>query len=496
MYKAVTDFVNEAGDRLSPIIGGRPAIFLFFATFAALSAGASIAIGISGFSPDSWAYFELSKSVFSDQFYRFNTQRSYFSSEYSASFPFGYPVVLAVLHLVAGQHPMIAVAANLVSAVLAGVLVLKICRRLDLPALPAFAIAVSLLLYPPFLDEVFAGRAIPAALLCLLAAYHAHLIRQPVIAGLFLGLSAIVRFDFLVYAVLVVAAMGIFAWPGVKRLVFVLAGLALGVLPWAVYSLTHFGKGWISDNTWVAASALPAFVSDYPAHPIISAADDPAMWFMRLIGNFLPLVKSLVLSAAQFPLAPTIATLYLVNWSRFSRTTRYRTVGMLLLLCLSTGPYLLTGYFDARYFVVILLAGSALLVYAIYQTRPAALLGVGANGVMILTLVLAVGNGVYAIATDSGVGIEQSAGPDVEARQIDALRACHQLTPERTYIFVHDAEHLASRYGAVTGLRTAFIPANFDKMTDIQRNDYFAHMQPYVLIDKITKLRHCAGHQT
>ena len=73
-------------------------------------------VGVSEFSPDSWAYFELSKSIFADRFYTFNTLRSYFSETYSASFPFGYPAILAVTHLLFGADPRLAIGVNLAAA--------------------------------------------------------------------------------------------------------------------------------------------------------------------------------------------------------------------------------------------------------------------------------------------------------------------------------------------------------------------------------------------
>ena len=76
----------------------------------------ALAIGVSQFSPDSWSYFELSKTVFSDRFYAFATYRSYVSDTYSASFPLGYPVTLAAAGAVFGSTPWLAVAVNLAAS--------------------------------------------------------------------------------------------------------------------------------------------------------------------------------------------------------------------------------------------------------------------------------------------------------------------------------------------------------------------------------------------
>ncbi|MGF1643287.1 MAG: hypothetical protein ACFCUJ_06545, partial [Thiotrichales bacterium] len=55
-----------------------------------------IKVGLTQYSPDSWSYYELSKTIFSGELYRFNTFRSYFSETYSAAFPLGYPVLIAL----------------------------------------------------------------------------------------------------------------------------------------------------------------------------------------------------------------------------------------------------------------------------------------------------------------------------------------------------------------------------------------------------------------
>ena len=82
MYKVVANFFNQAGHLANIRLENRYAVYLIMAFFALLYASASSVLGISEFSPDSWAYFELSKTVFSDNFYKFNTFSSYFSNEY------------------------------------------------------------------------------------------------------------------------------------------------------------------------------------------------------------------------------------------------------------------------------------------------------------------------------------------------------------------------------------------------------------------------------
>ena len=78
----------------------------------------AIIFGTSMFSPDSWSYYELSKTIFTNNFYEFNTYRSYFSDLKSAAFPFGYPIVLATINLIS-ENPINAVFINILFTILA-----------------------------------------------------------------------------------------------------------------------------------------------------------------------------------------------------------------------------------------------------------------------------------------------------------------------------------------------------------------------------------------
>lgn len=462
---------------------GRVAGFVLLAGFLVAAAWW---VGTSAYSPDSWAYVELSRTVFGGDFYRFNTYRSYFSDDYSAAFPLGYPVLLALVQLATGAQPMVAVAVNILAALASGWVVVRLADARGLAPLTGLALASALLLSPLYLDEVLAGRAIPVAALMLLLSLRAWQSSRALLGGILLGVCALVRFDYLVYAVALQLALGGLqagerGRPGM--LLKYSGGFLLGLLPWVVYSKTHFGSLWVSDNAWVAKSVLPAFVLDYPARAVLSAAEDPQAWLGRVAGNLWPLLQSLSLAAVNVPLLGALAVMLLrPRTARPGQGWAWLPYCVLALL-LAVVPYLLTGYVDGRYFSLILLGACALLAVLI-ETGMAAPARDGAyKALLLLSLLLS------CVFAGHHVAKLVKRRPTVAVAQatealIERLLGCQAIQPGVVYIFKDQHLHLAPRYGALTGQRAAYLPANFHRMTEAEMAGYFARMSPYALIDK------------
>lgn len=442
------------------------------------------------YSPDSWAYYELSKTVFEGEFYRFNTYRSYFSETYSTAFPLGYPVLLAIGQFFLGKSPLVAVAVNVVAAVATWVVIIQLAKRINLSPLAGFALATSLILFPFYLGEVYLGRAIPIALLFFLLALSAYFSRRLFACGLFLGLSVLVRFDYLVYAILLQAAVVIFDYKQSKRLLLLISGFLLGVLPWVLYSESHFGRAWVSDNSWVALSALPAFVDDFPAAATMSAAENPAMWIQRVMGNIVPLIRSIISSSLRFPLLVLLSLFFLYSYRGLINTALRKSIVLFVILAISVAPYLLTGYFESRYFSLLFLCTAGVIAFSIESSsldqRKAAIY----NAAIIISLVLSVLIGGYTIAKQSWAGIVRLNKPDLIKQVIEQLSKCHETEPEVAYIFMGEAT-LAARYGAMTGNRTAFIPSNFDRMNEVEKERYFNYMKPFVFVANVPEADKC-----
>ncbi len=483
--------LNRAGLRLNDTLESKWIIASALVAFAVLLKIASLQIGITRFSPDSWSYFELSKTVFGPAFYKFNTFRSYFSHEYSASFPLGYPTVLAVVSWVFGERPMAAVDINIAAAVATGWVLLRICKTLQLSALAGFAIVLSVWLYPPYLEEIVSGRAMPAALLVFLGAGYLQLRNKPLAAGLLLGLSVLFRFDFLVYALLYQAIFLVSHIKDFKAVIKVAIGFAAGTSPWVIYSLTHFGKPWISDNSWVAMSALPAFVVDYPAAPVVSALQSPMAWLHRVLGNVPHLLKAIGNAALLVPLLLLALLATACNWLRVTIKAQVLLLVLVLVAAASTAPYLLTGYFDARYFSLVFLCLVVLFVVAIARAPSPRLFGMDLHGLALVAMVLTLPIGLFALAKTAYQAPEVSRKLDNQTRQIAILKACQQKTPETIYIFIDDAGGFAPMYGGVSGMRTAFVASNYLRMTEAERQAFFDHLQPHLVIRSMEQIEKC-----
>lgn len=454
--------------------------------FAALTIVAA-ATGFSAFSPDSWSYYELSSTIFSGDFYKFNTQRSYLPGQYSAAFPMGYPVILAVARLFAGDSPEIAVAINLVFAALSWIVIQRLALTFGLSRLASFALAFSLLLWPGYLDEILSGRAIPAAMFFFLLGIWAYFKDRMFACGLALGLAALTRFDYLVFGL--AFQLGALALDARRRarLPLALVGFAIGVTPWVGYSLMRFGKYWASDNSWVALAATPSFVLDYPAVPAATAVHDFGGWLSKVMGNMIPTARALRDGAIRMPLLAVTGAWVLLRWTHWPRALRIRAGWLLMLVALSTAPYLLTGYADMRYFSLLLLAATAVL-----------LLMVEAGGVpsqrgpvhpALLAAALA---GSFGVGTSFLIKTLKAAPLATHSsEEISFLGRCHSRTPEAVYIFPLDIANLGTQYGALTGRRTALIASNIKKMSPPERERYFRAMHPYVLVDPSLVLKEC-----
>jgi hypothetical protein len=448
--------------------------------------------GLAMYSPDSWAYFELAKTVFSGEFYEFSTYRSYISDVYSASFPLGYPVLLAVGQQLFGAEPLIAVWLNVAIATATWLLVMRLASQMAISPLAGFVLAWSLVLWGPYLDEVFSGRSIPAALFMFLLACSAWFSRRLFVCGLLLGYSALIRFDYLVFALLFQIAVFWFALKIHGRsLCRLVLGFLLGLAPWMVYSLTHFGKFWVSDNSWVALSATPAFVLDFPAVAAVTAFDDPIAWIARLVSNIAPLVGSITSAAQSFPILLVVGVAFVVVFRDMERSARQRSLIQVSILFLSVLPYLLTGYFNDRYFALLLLSTAGVFLYSVELAPPRRDRTLLFHGAVLAAWALCLVNGGRYLTEKSSWGLPDGVAAERFSRQIGILDRCHAATPQVTYIFTGSARRLAPQYGALTGRRAAYSPSNFARMTTAEKSAYFDRMKPFILIDRMPEQGAC-----
>lgn len=437
--------------------------------FALLAALLLNVVAAPPYSPDSWALWELSQTVFGD-FYRFTHWRSYASElPYSASFPPLTPVLIACLDALLGTGPRTGL--FLAFASFAGFALASeaIGRRVTGAAWLGLGAALVLLLGPNMLlIEMQAGRTIPLQLL-LYALVLLGLVRgegitlaRAAMIGFVAGLAVLNRFDAVLLPVPAALAVG-WLTRSPARGAMALAASALAVSPWALYSLTHFGVLFATDNALIATVLDPqAYVTDWWPTPQASMADDPLAWAGKLAANMGTLVwvaaglaaSWLGLAGAAF-LAFPAALAWLCRTERHPRTALIVLAGFAALAGLMLAPQVLTGYIEQRYF--------SAAVWAALLTVACA--GIMQSGALPQRMIFARGAAVAAVfaVLVLAAGQALTARPDRAAfddpADVRALKACLAATPDARVLVLGD-DTFAARAGAQGGIATMMAPRN------------------------------------
>lgn len=428
------------------------------------------------YSPDSWALYELSQTVFGD-FYRFNHWRSYASDvPYSTSFPPLTPVLIGVIDAVLGTGPRTGL--YLAFAAFAGFAMVseQIGRKVTGAAWIGLGAALIGLLGPNMLlAELGAGRTIPLQLL-LLALILSSLLQGARISlvgaagiGFLAGLGVLNRFD-AVLLPLLITAMILWLTRSPKRALAAVAAAGVAVAPWVIYSLTTFGTVFATDNSGIATTLDPAaFVTDWWPAPQPGLADDPAAWAARVAANawgaFYTLAALLAtgmgLTAAAF-LAPPAALPALAAGRPRGNDGLKVLIVFTVITALLLAPQVLTGYLEYRYFAALIWA--ALLAAGCWCIAQGTTLHQRAHAARLAFMSVAA---AMAVLTIGQVKEALAAGRMDRAEwarfdapgDLKALQACVKDTP-RPRILVLGDDLFAARAGALGGLGTMMEPRN------------------------------------
>lgn len=419
------------------------------------------------YSPDSWALWELSQTVFGD-FYHFTHWRSYASDlPYSASFPPLTPGLIALFDAVFGSGSRTGL--YLAFAAFAGFALVSeaIARRVTGAAWLGLGAALVLLAGPDMLlTEMQAGRTIPLQLL-LYALVLRGLLRgaaitlgQAALIGLVAGLATLNRFDAVLLPIPVALAVGGLTRSPAKGLA-ALAASAVAVSPWIAYSLTHFGTLFATDNAGIATALDPrAYVTDWWPTPQPTLADAPLAWAGKVAANLGRLayvagwlaLGPLGLAAAAFLAAPALLA-WLCRGERAPRAGIGVLAGFAVLMALLCAPQVLTGYVEQRYV-------SALVWAALLAAGCAAL---AESGALAQRRVFARGAGFAAVLAVAALAVMTPRAGDSAAfdRPVDVatLRTCLAAAPNaRVLVFGDDS--FAARAGALGGIAAMMAPRN------------------------------------
>ncbi len=463
-------------------------IFAYLVLAATLGFGVAVAWPALIHSPDSWTYFELAKSFGTDP-YRFNTFRSYVADSYSGAFPFGYPILLHLLHRLLGARPELGIALNIAAVMSMPVVAEWLVRRACGIARIGFLCGVMLALFPPFMDEVIAARAMPIAILLALVAVALIGSAQRgdgtrcAAAGIIMGCSALVRFDSLFFGVFA-ASIILAKTRSIGHVLLYLAGLCAGVAPWSVFSWLHFGTPFYSDNSWVALSAVSAFVTDYPAAASETLFTDPWLWLGKIATNLWMLAESFGRALMAMPSVPILFAVLPVLWPRGGLHSRISISTLLLAAgaaALALAPQVATGYVNVRYlsFLMFWLAVVALALNSAMD-RGEILRRRAIIGITMAAVVLEAWLGISWLRHEQRPSL--LARMQSDERIMAMLARCQSADPATLYLFIGD-DTLAAKYGAITGHRSGLLPRNWVSLEPAAQESFARRFSPLRMID-------------
>ena len=252
-------------------------------------------------SPDSWLLQDLASGI---EFWSYSSfiTRGFVSTEYSAPFPIGYPLIISALY---GSIESVVIF-NVFCFFLSYLILFSLLNH-RLPELKGGLSLFCLVpfFYYPYIAELLGARTIPLVILLQLGAlalvvsgpsYMQHKMRCVAfyfLAGLLMGFAISVRIDGLA----VVAALllcELFRHRIMSVFIFGM-GMTIGVLPWLIFSWVVFGEFYSSDNSWVSLSFGQYHSQDYYSS-LADHIDVDFFYCTRLGGKlFKVLIRSIIL---------------------------------------------------------------------------------------------------------------------------------------------------------------------------------------------------------
>lgn len=445
---------------------GEPrSLFLVLAVAGVLAAILTRFWGAPPLSADSWTYYELSRTIWDG--FTIDTWRSYLGPvEHGSSFPYAWPLLLWFSDTLTGLGVRSSLVANTSCVLASGALLAAASRGLGVSRTVGWLAILGLLSFPPFVDEIAAGRAFPLTVLTVsLAAYaivnadKRRLSWRDAVYGAALAAPAVVRSDLLPVCLIALLVVTVH-WRNAQRAVVALAGVALVLAPQVVYSLAYFDVVWISDNGRVATAAGPAFVTDVPSADALTIADSPGAWLSKLGTNAIAAVRVPFDNPQAFVFPSALALLSLASLSACAcrwhlrvqlaqARGRYWLLGVLGLGLHTLLTEAATGYFDLRYWslvVLLVMLGSAL-VLASASTRW-----------RVAAACLALTGAVYAV-------VGQPPAAPLQLAIVDDVERCAHLLGGTVILTGNNNELRAATQGARTNVQTGMAPRNLGALS-------------------------------
>jgi len=334
------------------------------------------------YSPDSYSYYDISRSVFS-KFGSVGTIRQYVElTDYGISFPYLFPMLIAVFDFFTGFGIFSGTCVNIIATLVSFYYILKISAGLTKSAIPGLITAAVLLVNPDYLWEMISARAVPLSLLCVILILNivtSNLSslkkRHLFLIGMFAGAGMVVRFDFLAISFLIgVILIFVFRKNLFRTIPFYILGLLVFTSPWIAYSFIHFGKLWISDNGGTIFLMSPQNPQRFftPDEVVPTFFTDWKEWFM---GRQNIVMRNLtgVLSIVSRPLN-ALVLLGMAGAGILAKTNNEKEKNYAILLWVTVLIYFLktmliagVGYGDLRYHAETMVILSLMILCGIYR---------------------------------------------------------------------------------------------------------------------------------
>jgi len=326
------------------------------------------------FSPDSYATYSLSKTVFKD-FYHSPLIRSFplncSDILYSSSFPPLFPVLIALINLIFPMGIYAGIFVNFLSLV--GIyVVLKKIFYLTLNTTHTLFITsvvfLSFLNIIPILGSLTNGWSLLPSIFLQVLTWHIILNTKKNVScwrviciSILFALGALNRFDWLLPAIFSIVMFPLlFSERKKMHLLISVCVFLLAISPWVYYSENNFGVFWVSDNSRNAFSSVVIFphsfyLSDYiPGYPFYTHI---GQWIRKVLGPFISLIKVMMIFCLPFSILVLAVLLRPIKELKNKITLLFKKERNLLLcvafiivnyiLCL--GTIMLSGYGDERY---------------------------------------------------------------------------------------------------------------------------------------------------
>jgi len=458
------------------------------------------------FSPDSYSYWELSKTIFTD-FYRINTHRQYmFTGDYGTSFPPLFPFLIASFNKVAdiGIYAGQILNFGILVVIFWSIFSLWKGKRetISFPIILIFLIFLD----GQFLEEIKAGRTIPLAfcfqllMLIIFIKKDGFNYKDIALLGLLSGLSILNRFDFLMAGFLlgfVVASLG----RNNKLLSILIYYLVMliAISPWIIYSELNFSTFFVSDNSPTVLLAELHQVLDYypPDYEPTTIFSSTVPWIYSKITNISNSFKGLkyALRSSYYPTIWLIAGVSYLSVIILQRNNNREMVKNEIKHTAIKGNFIpsfafglifiaiifsvfLPGYRDARYYSGAFLY-LTLMLFLWLENSELLNLMFKSTGIKLkeaLGIVILLVTAVFAIIVflDSPVFLGSPPNGNIFERDYIAsnIEIYRTISPEQilllklnekdeTNILVPDQK--AAPFGAISGLNTYFPPHNLDQ---------------------------------